>query len=111
MTLLTLNQDRDSNRISILPIPILWTSCGHMKTATLRQLRNETGMLVKWVEAGETVVVTKRSKPILRLLPVLPSESDSGRIPDFETRQHDIFPEGPLPQSGAELIAEERDRY
>ena len=82
-----------------------------MKTATLRQLRNETNTLIKWVEAGETVVVTKRSKPILRLLPVPPSESDFCRIPDFEARQHDIFPEGTLPHSGAELIAEERDRY
>ena len=82
-----------------------------MKTATLRQLRNETGTLVKWVEAGETVVVTKRSKPILKLLPVSPAGSDSCRIPDFQARQRDIFPEGTLPHSVAELIAEERDRY
>ena len=82
-----------------------------MKTATLRQLRNETGTLVKWVEAGETVVVTKRSKPLFRLLPMAPTESESCRIPDFEARQNDIFPDGALHCSGAELIAEERDRY
>jgi prevent-host-death family protein len=75
-----------------------------MKTATLRQLRNETNTLIKWVEAGETVVVTKRSKPILRLLPVAPSESESCRIPDFEARQYEIFPEGRLPVPGHALV-------
>jgi len=82
-----------------------------MKTATLRQLRNETGKLVEWVEAGETVLVTKRSKPLFRLLPAAPVESDDCRMPDFEARQNDIFPDGPLRGSGAELIAEERERY
>lgn len=82
-----------------------------MKNATLRQLRNETDTLVKWVQAGETVVVTKRSKPLFRLLPALPADSGICRIPDFEARQREIFPEGVLPFSGAELIAEERDRY
>jgi prevent-host-death family protein len=82
-----------------------------MKKATLRQLRNETGMLVKWVEAGETVLVTKRSKPLFKLLPVPPVGSESIRIPDFEERQESIFPDGALAHSAAELIAEERDRY
>lgn len=82
-----------------------------MKTATLRQLRNETGMLVKWVEAGETVLVTKRSKPLFRLLPAHPVGSESCEIPNFEERQERIFPDGALARSAAELIAEERERY
>ena len=68
-------------------------------------------MLAKWVEAGETVLVTKRSKPLFRLLPAAPTESANCRIPDFEARQNAIFPDGTLPGSGAELIADERDRY
>lgn len=43
-------------------VDMLWT----YKKATLRQLRNETGTRVKWVEAGETVLITKRSKPLLQ---------------------------------------------
>lgn len=82
-----------------------------MKTATLRQLRNETSLLVKWVEAGETILVTKRSKPLFKVLPVSPVASKDFDIPNFEERQVSIFPEGPLPHSAAELIAEERDRY
>jgi prevent-host-death family protein len=82
-----------------------------MKTATPRQLRNETRLLAKWVEAGETVLVTKRSKPLFRLIAANPAETDSYRLPDFEARQREIFPDGPLGGTGAELIAEERGRY
>lgn len=89
----------------------MWTFCGLMKTATLRQLRNETGILVKWVEAGETVLVTKRSKPIFKLLPVPPMGSEAFEIPNFEERQKSIFPDGALTHSAAEMIAEERNRY
>lgn len=81
-----------------------------MKTATLRQLRNETDTLVKWVEAGETVMVTKRSKPLFRLLPACPDDSGTYTLPDFETRQREIFPEIQHRGTGAELIAWERDR-
>lgn len=82
-----------------------------MRTATLRQLRNETSLLAKWVEAGETVVVTKHSKPLFRLIAAAPEEPDPCPIPDFEARRREIFPEGMLPQTGAEMIAEERGVY
>ena len=82
-----------------------------MKTATLRQLRNETSLLAEWVEAGETVLVTKRSKPLFRLISAAPQQLDKCSIPDFEARQREIFPEGMLGKTGAELIAEERGRY
>lgn len=99
------------NLTSYLRNLYLWTLCGHMKTATLRQLRNETSLLAEWVKAGETVVVTKRSKPLFRLIAVNPEEPVHRALPDFETRQRDIFPDGPLAHTGAELIAEERSRY
>ena len=82
-----------------------------MKKATLRQLRNETSLLAEWVEAGEAVVVTKRSKPLFRLIAANPEETLHPILPDFEARQREIFPDGPLPQTGAELIAEQRGRY
>jgi prevent-host-death family protein len=82
-----------------------------MKKATLRQLRNETSLLAEWVEAGETVLVTKRSKPLFRLIAANPEETVQAPLPDFEARQREIFPDGPLPHTGAELIAEERSRY
>lgn len=82
-----------------------------MKTATLRQLRNETALLAKWVEEGETVLVTKRSRPLFRLIAATPETGGACSMPDFEARQREVFPEGVLGTTGADLIAEERDRY
>jgi prevent-host-death family protein len=82
-----------------------------MKTATLRQLRNETSRLLEWVQAGETVIVTKRSKPILRLLPIIPEAAKDVKYPDFAARQASIFGDQKLPKTVAETLAEERGRY
>jgi prevent-host-death family protein len=40
-----------------------------MKTATVRDLRNHYSGLMKWIEAGEEVRITRRGKAIARLVP------------------------------------------
>ena len=40
-----------------------------MKTATIRDLRNEFARLSKWLEKGETVQIIKRGKPFARVVP------------------------------------------
>ena len=40
-----------------------------MKTATIRDLRNEFARLSKWLERGETVQLLKRGKPFARVVP------------------------------------------
>lgn len=40
-----------------------------MKTATVRQLRNDFGRLSKWLEAGETIQIVKRGRPFARVSP------------------------------------------
>lgn len=40
-----------------------------MKTATVRELRNDFGRLSKWLEKGETVQIIKRGKPFAELVP------------------------------------------
>ena len=40
-----------------------------MKTATVRQLRNDFGRLSKWLEKGETIEILKRGKPVANLVP------------------------------------------
>ncbi|NBB80762.1 MAG: hypothetical protein GVY36_15160 [Verrucomicrobia bacterium] len=51
-----------------------------METATLRQLRNETSLLAEWIEAGETVLVAKRSKPLSRLISAASQQLDEWPI-------------------------------
>lgn len=40
-----------------------------MKTATVRQLRNQYREVIGWVEAGEVVKISRRGKIIARLVP------------------------------------------
>jgi prevent-host-death family protein len=40
-----------------------------MKTATVRQLRNEYKRVLAWAEAGEEVEISRRGKVIARLVP------------------------------------------
>ena len=49
-----------------------------MKTATVRDLRNQFNRISKWLEAGEVVLVLKRGKPFARLAPELRSKTFVG---------------------------------
>ena len=40
-----------------------------MKTATVRDLRNEFRRISRWLEAGEIVQVLRRGKPFARVVP------------------------------------------
>lgn len=40
-----------------------------MKTATVRDLRNDFGRIGKWIEAGETVQIVKRGRAFAELVP------------------------------------------
>jgi prevent-host-death family protein len=40
-----------------------------MKTATVRELRNRYTQLLKWLEAGEEITITRRGVAIARLVP------------------------------------------
>jgi antitoxin (DNA-binding transcriptional repressor) of toxin-antitoxin stability system len=40
-----------------------------MKTATVRELRNEFGRISKWLEKGQTIQILKRGKPFADLVP------------------------------------------
>ncbi|MDA1276857.1 MAG: hypothetical protein O2960_22805 [Verrucomicrobia bacterium] len=46
-----------------------------MKTASVRDLRNEFGRISKWLEAGESVQVMKRGRPFAELIPTTSSKS------------------------------------
>jgi len=40
-----------------------------MKTATVRDLRNRYTSLLRWINAGEEIVITRRGTAIARLVP------------------------------------------
>jgi prevent-host-death family protein len=41
-----------------------------MKTATVRELRNDYSKIFRWIGSGEEVQVTRRGTPIAKVVPV-----------------------------------------
>ena len=63
-----------------------------MKTATVRDLRNEFPKVARWIEEGECVEITRGGKPIARLSPIPPPVGLVVSMPDFNARLQARFP-------------------
>lgn len=74
-----------------------------MKTATVRDLRNNFAMLEAWLGDGESVCIEKRGIPIAMLTAMRPGRARKIRMPDFAARQKAIW--GDRVFSEAEIVA------
>ncbi len=65
----------------------------HMKTATVRELRNEFPRIEAWVHEGESVHISKRGKVIATLVPVSANASSEKRVkkPDIMARLRETW--------------------
>jgi prevent-host-death family protein len=54
-----------------------------MKTATVRELRNNFARLAKWIEHGEQITITRNGERFAKLLPATP---DKPRKVDWSAR-------------------------
>ncbi len=61
----------------------------HMKTATVRDLRNNFRRIAAWIAAGETVEITRRGKSFATLAGA--KQKTPFVMPDFEARRKAIF--------------------
>jgi prevent-host-death family protein len=55
-----------------------------MKYASVRDLRNRYTSLLRWIRAGEEIVITRRGQPVARLVPEpasAPQQVDWSRSP------------------------------
>ncbi len=63
-----------------------------MKTATLRDLRNNFSKLESWLAEGETIEICRRGQPVAIL--TVPSACPTDKItpmPDFNKRRKEIW--------------------
>jgi prevent-host-death family protein len=61
-----------------------------MKTATVADLRNHFPKIAAWLAAGEQVRVTRRGKPVAKIVPDRGEETAPVR-PDFAARRKALF--------------------
>ena len=81
-----------------------------MKRASVADLRNKFAQVSKWIEAGETVEITKRGQVFAALTPARPKRGPV-EWPDFEARLKSIWPHGVEGKPVSEIIREARGDY
>ncbi|MFT4176954.1 MAG: hypothetical protein QM627_09890 [Luteolibacter sp.] len=62
-----------------------------MKTATVRELRNEFSKLESWLGEGEEIRIEKRGEAIAILRPIHAENPKPFKMPDFEARLKAIW--------------------
>jgi prevent-host-death family protein len=62
-----------------------------MKTATVRELRNEFSKLEAWMQEGEQIEIVKRGKPVARLVPAGKPRRRKLVKPDFMAQLEEIW--------------------
>jgi antitoxin (DNA-binding transcriptional repressor) of toxin-antitoxin stability system len=80
-----------------------------MERASIRDLRYDFKRVEDLLKAGEEIEITRRKRVIARLVPPKPRKRP--KMPDFQARMRKIFGDKVFEPSGAELIAEGRERF
>jgi prevent-host-death family protein len=62
----------------------------NMKTATVRDVQHHLAHVLRWVEDGEEVQITRRDRIVARLVPARGAKKPAW--PDFERRLRRIWP-------------------
>ena len=79
-----------------------------MKTASVRDLRYQFKKIERLLSQGQEVQITKRRRVIARLVP---ETAQAVEMPDFLSRLRANYGDKVLAVSGADLLAEDRNRY
>jgi len=79
-----------------------------MKTASVRDLRQNFPRVMAWIEDGEQVAVTMRRKVIARLVPEPASPKGQPTAPDFAAISRGIFGKRSFP---GDAMESEREGY
>ena len=79
----------------------------HMKSASVRDLRQDFPRVLAWIEAGEEVAITMRRQAITRLVP-LPRKNQPKRLmPDIADRLKRVFGTKIIPDKTMKTIMEQ----
>ncbi len=63
----------------------------HMKTASVRDLRQDFARVLAWIDAGEEVAITMRRQAIARLVPWPRKKAARRPMPDIAARLKKVF--------------------
>jgi antitoxin (DNA-binding transcriptional repressor) of toxin-antitoxin stability system len=81
-----------------------------MKKASVRELLHNVTGVMRWVEGGETVELTKRGKVIAELRPPTPKKPRKVRMPDFLARTKSYCGDFVLTDEAYQRLRDEDER-
>jgi prevent-host-death family protein len=78
-----------------------------IRTATVREVQHHLSMVLAWVEKGEEVQITRRNKPIAK---IVPAEAHKKRValPAFAARARQIWGKTPVGKSLSQTVLDDR---
>ncbi|MCX6936873.1 MAG: type II toxin-antitoxin system Phd/YefM family antitoxin [Verrucomicrobia bacterium] len=84
-----------------------------MKTVTIRQIRNHFPEVLKFVRNGESVDITSRRKVVATLTPPSVKKKAPAMRPwaNLDAQLTELLQQPMLAVSGADLIAQDRERF
>ncbi len=82
----------------------------HMKTASVRDLRQDFARILAWLEAGEEVAITMRRQAIARLIPWPKKKAAQRPMPDLAARLKKVFGAKTIPDKTMKTIMEQNRR-
>jgi antitoxin (DNA-binding transcriptional repressor) of toxin-antitoxin stability system len=77
-----------------------------MHTVTVRELRNNFPQIAAWLEAGETLMLTRRGKVLGRIEPALHKKDVVW--PDFAARHRELWGDNPEPVDTQKMLDDVR---
>ena len=80
-----------------------------MIRASVRDLRYDFKKIQRLLRQGEEIQITNRRRVVARLIPETAGSADGS--PDFLSRLRAIYGDKVAPLTGADLVAEDRNRY
>jgi antitoxin (DNA-binding transcriptional repressor) of toxin-antitoxin stability system len=78
-----------------------------MKVASVTDLRNNFAVISKWIQAGESVAITKRGRAFATLAPARKKKQSHTPV-DRMKRLRGIFPDGPVQGDIQDVLDYER---
>ena len=78
-----------------------------MKTTTVREVQHNLSKILRWVEDGEVVVITRHKRVVANLVPSAP-KNPAIHWPDFGDRMKQIWGNGSTGKPASRIITDER---
>jgi antitoxin (DNA-binding transcriptional repressor) of toxin-antitoxin stability system len=84
----------------------------HMKTASVRDLRQNFARVLAWLQAGEEVAITMRRKAVATLIPCSKKKRARRPMPDLGARLRKVFGQRVIPdQTMKSIIDQDRGAF